>query len=79
VVGVSASRRSSVATVSAAPPRRCCGQCSSITKRVLRSTSVPIAMLLGPHDQMPSQWTGTGPIRRTSAGAVDDPEASPLL
>ena len=31
------------------------GGCSSIVKRVLRSTSVPIALLLGPTIRSPSQ------------------------
>src|SRR3982750_2645196 len=42
------------------------GRCKSIVKRVLRSTSVPIAELSSPRIKSPSQWPGTA---RSSASA----------
>ena len=42
------------------------GRCSSIVKRVVRSTSVPIAELSRPRIRSPSQWPGTA---RSAASA----------
>src|SRR5207237_831054 len=50
------------------------GRCNSIVKRVVRSTSVPIAELSSPRIRSPSQWPGTA---RAPVAAATMPTAQP--